>query len=134
MKCSFSFYPTFMLLLWVVVVISSLSFFGYVLSRPSLALWVEGVQPSGAYRHGKERLAAGEFEDALAAFRKGQAYFQRLYRESGLERMQVQWAVGLLLEANAYKDRGLGMDKEEAIRLFKAVVEVAPYLSEGQAC
>lgn len=123
---------TRLLIAWFLLVLLSGVGFYYLAYHPRMMLVVEDFHPSFAYERGRQLLQQAKYNDAIATFRRGVAYFKQLFDETGQESHRRQYAQGLLELANAFCRMGDPASLAQAVELFTQATRLEPDASEGQ--
>ena len=121
---------TRLLIAWFLLVLLSGVGFYYLAYHPRMMLVVEDFHPSFAYERGRQLLQQAKYNDAIATFRRGVAYFKQLFDETGQESHRRQYAQGLLELANAFCRMGDPACLAQAVELFQAT-RLEPDASKG---
>lgn len=116
---------------WIGCVILSGALFSFLSYHPEMMLWIEDIHPSNAYDQGRILRDRGQTDKAIRYFEKGRDYFERIYRETGLERHKNLYAHGILEIANTYSRSDNPDDLERAVRSYLEGLELSPRVSEG---
>ena len=112
-----------LLLIWVICVSGSLLLFAYLSENPQIVLKIEERQPGIAYERGLELIEKGRIQEAVASFKRGRDFFQKIYEKTGEEGHKRQMVLNEIAIADTYSIHGTTDEMKVAVDIMRTRFE-----------